>query len=272
MAAARRSDGKMKATRSPSAPRASVSQSSKKSGTFVTKASLLVDKECWIPALFVLTSAHLTRPHHTVTQGKVPPTPRTPRPFAMSATQPPSSSLGSHDLFGEYSPTPARHYGTPSSAGSRRGGSSSDATTVEVNGSAWHQQTARRSHPTPDHWSSPAQTYGANVFTTAGALSARTSYVSSEERNEQHSHCPWTPSEFEALSQGLRAYGLPMWKAIKSDPRWSRHLARRTPVDMKDKARNEHKARVRHNLPLGEFACVSGRLDDEVLQFDMCYC
>ena len=69
----------------------------------------------------------------------------------------------------------------------------------------------------------------------------------------------WSSAEFEALANGLKKYKAPLWTVIKKDPEFVEQLKNRSVIDLKDKARNEHKARLRSNMALEEFACVSGR-------------
>ena len=72
----------------------------------------------------------------------------------------------------------------------------------------------------------------------------------------------WTDAEFEALYRGMMLYG-PQWNMIMKDERFGVILSERTVVDLKDKARNEAKARTRlaertgSDPKLGPFEYVS---------------
>ncbi|KAI3661178.1 hypothetical protein MP638_005615 [Amoeboaphelidium occidentale] len=70
----------------------------------------------------------------------------------------------------------------------------------------------------------------------------------------------WTDEEFAALQAGMRKHGT-KWSDIKKDPAFEAILENRTVVDLKDKARNEKRARLRNfgmsNHGLGVFAQVS---------------
>ncbi|RKO84379.1 hypothetical protein BDK51DRAFT_33017 [Blyttiomyces helicus] len=67
----------------------------------------------------------------------------------------------------------------------------------------------------------------------------------------------WAPDQITALETGMRQFiGWGRWRDIRQ--KYNRTLAMWTPVDLKDKARNERKRRERMGEPLGVFATVSG--------------
>jgi hypothetical protein len=75
----------------------------------------------------------------------------------------------------------------------------------------------------------------------------------------------WTDLEFKALYEGMKNHGND-WAKIKEDPRYREILYYRTVVDLKDKARNEKKARIRdcgYNSPtISVFDFVTGEGGD----------
>ena len=79
------------------------------------------------------------------------------------------------------------------------------------------------------------------------------------KRRRRAGRTTWTEEEFQALANGLRQYARSpiKWVQILKDPRFGADLRDRTPVDLKDKARNEKKARLRTGKPLGAFVNVS---------------
>ena len=81
-----------------------------------------------------------------------------------------------------------------------------------------------------------------------------------QKRNGRH--VAWTDAEFNALRDGLAIHGnsTGKWAKILRDPEFAGCFIDRNNVDLKDKARNEAKARIRDGCALGSFqyATVSG--------------
>lgn len=65
----------------------------------------------------------------------------------------------------------------------------------------------------------------------------------------------WTEEETNALEEGMELYGND-WKTIKEH--FSQTLSRRTNVNLKDRARNVKRKRIKENLPLGIWHLACG--------------
>ncbi|CAG8457076.1 772_t:CDS:1 [Funneliformis caledonium] len=80
----------------------------------------------------------------------------------------------------------------------------------------------------------------------------------------------WTPVELKALEIGMNEFGTQWAKILRLYGGTHGPLRNRNSVQLKDKARNEKKRRIKYNLELGIFHIASGGEDisDYELEYD----